>query len=274
MKMVKKSLLGLVVAAMVLSLTGCGVKDDPEGIIKGTAGNYTVNYTYENQDSVKTYRAYKSTGFKHAGALVKFTFKAEDLAKVGNSKFGLIFGLKETKQGDKKLRDFYIIGLGAQDGGKYYVSKYEIVVDIQAENFGAPEDGVAAAHTGDPQETVKKGITGCTLPTDTNGDAYAYIWYQANYATGAYDWKIMNMTDEAVNNWKQQDDAGKRANLPVASTLIASGSITGAFEPCDADKEPQDYIAVYARVQGGATLNGKINFKGDFREAEDIEMID
>ncbi len=267
MKMVKKSLLGLVVAAMVLSLTGCGVKDDPEGIIKGTAGNYSVNYTYENQDTTATYRAYKSTGFRHAGALVKFTFNKDDIANAGNSKLGLIFGLKETKNGDQKIRNFYIIGLGAN--GDYYVSKYENVVDIQAENFGASTSALGT----DPKETILVDITSSSLYTDADQNKYAYIWYQA-YNDGSFQWKIMNMTDEEVNNWKQQDDAGKRANQPVASASINGDIITGAFGACDAGKEPQDYIAVYARVQGSKTLNGKINFKGDYREAEDIEMID
>ncbi len=277
MKMVKKILFGLVAVAAVLSLASCGIKkDDPEGIIKGTAGNYSVNYKYENADTTATYRAYKPTGFKHAGALVKVTFNAADLANIGNSKFGLIFGLKETKNGDQKIRDFYIIGLGAEkhneEYGKYYVSKYENVVDIQAENFGAPEDGGAAA-AGKPQETVKVGITNCSLPKDGEGNVYAYIWYQANNTTGAYDWKILNMEDSAATEWQTKQDTDKRGNSPTG-TPIAYGSITGAFEPCDANKEPQDYIAVYARVQGSKTLNGKVNFKGDFREAEDIEPID
>ena len=206
--------------------------------------------------------------------MVKFTFKAEDLDKVGNSKFGLIFGLKETKNGDQKIRDFYIIGLGAakhnendnSPRGQYYVSKYTNITDIQAENFGA---GTGSAQ----EQDLSSGIQNITLPTDDEGNLYAYIWYQANNATGKFDWKILDMEDSAVTEWKQKDDTAKRGSSPTGTT-ITSGSIIGAFDPCDANKEPQDYIAVYARVQGGATLNGKINFNGDFREAEDIEMID
>ena len=273
MKMVKKSLLGLVVAAMVLSLTGCGVKDDTEGIIKGTAGNYTVNYTYDAAEDTE-YRAYKSTGAKHAGALVKISFDKDDIANAGNSKFGLIFGLDETKQGDSKIRNFYIVGFGAN--GNYYVSKYENVVNIRDYNFGASTSATGT----NPKETIisTNGNSNGIVPNTTiyggeGEDKYVYIWYQA-YANGSYEVKIGNVTDENVNAWKSQTDGQKIQNPPVFSDTIKSYTISNAFPTCSEGSEPQKYAAVYTRVQGGATLHGKVNFKGDYKEAEDIEMID
>ncbi len=275
MKMVKKILFGLVAVAAVLSLASCGIKkDDPEGIIKGTAGNYSVNYKYENDDINATYRAYKPTTNKHAGGLVKITFNKDDINKAGSSKFGVIFGLKETKDGDKNLRDFYIVGLGAD--GKYYVSQFKNVVDIQAENFGATTGATGT----NPKETMittggddGNGILNGTLYQDTEGNKYAYIWFQA-FSNGSYKIKIGNMTDAAANTWKNLSDENKRSTEPGFSTTFYDKEITEQFTACTAGQEPQLYTAVYARVQGTKTLNGKVNFKGDYLEAEDIEPID
>ena len=270
MKMVKKILFGLVAVAAVLSLASCGVKDDTEGIIKGTAGNYSVNYTYD-ADTTTEYRAYKSTGAKHAGALVKVTFDKDYVSEeaAGNSKFGLIFGLTETKNGDQKIRDFYIVGLGAN--GDYYFSRYDDVVDIRANNFGA----TTTASEPNPRETEYKAITNGTLYTDADQNKYAYIWYQA-YNDGRYEVKIGNIADDDVNAWKRLTDEQKRSssNVPNFSAVMYERTLTSAFTECDAGKEPQLYTAVYARVQGSKTLNGTVKFKGDYLEAEDIEEID
>lgn len=282
MKMVKKILFGLVAVAAVLSLASCGIKkDDPEGIIKGTAGNYSVNYKYEG-DSTDTYRAYKPTGFQHAGALVKVTFDQGYVttAKAGNSKFGLIFGLKETKSGDQNIRDFYIVGLGAT--GQYYVSKFDHIVNIQAPNFGAPEeydeDGVSSTGTNGEIETEIKPITAITLEEDDDGNKYAYIWYQA-WTDGTYHIRIGNITDTNVSAWKQKDDASMKNQAPDFETGYIECIIpqtTTQITPWTAAnaKAPQGYAAVYARVQGNTTLNGTVKFQKDFKEAEDIEPID
>ncbi|MBR4790231.1 MAG: hypothetical protein IK024_04980 [Treponema sp.] len=279
--MVKKILFGLVAVAAVLSLASCGIKkDDPEGIIKGTAGNYSVNYKYENADTTATYRAYKSTTYPHAGGLVKVTFNEADLNNAGSSKFGVIFGYKEETKNSQRLRDFYIVGLGAN--GDYYVSKFENVVDIQAENFGAKTNPV---NEGDPKEIMittggaqNNGILNSgSLYEDTEGNKYAYIWFQAfsnGSAKGSYKIKIGNMTDTAADNWEKLSDDNKRSTPPAFDTELYTKEITEAFDACTAGQEPQLYTGVYARVQGTKTLNGKVNFKGDYLEAEDIEPID
>ena len=272
MKMVKKILFGLVAVAAVLSLASCGVKDDPEGIIKGTAGNYSVNYTYDGDGE---YRAYKSTGARHSGALVKITFAKEDVANAGNSKFGLIFGLKETKQGDKKIRDFYIVGKGAN--GDYYVSKYENVVDIQAENFGATTTATGT----NPKETIistgtSNGIHTGAIYGGDGEDKYAYIWYQV-WTDGTIHVKIGDMEEDNVTAWKSiSTDKDMKEQTPVFKTGAVSYTIDDAYPSWTGanDTAPQDYAAIYARVQGTKTLNGKVKFLKDFHEAEDIEEID
>lgn len=286
MKMVKKSLLGLVaVAALVLSLVGCGVKDDTEGIIKGTAGNYSVNYT-SNKDSNDEYRAYKSTTYKHAGELAKITFKKEDIANAGTSKFGVIFGLKEKKQGSTNIRNFFIVGLGAN--GDYYVSKYENIVDIQAENFGASTSADATA--GEAKETIistgtSNGIHSSTLYGGNDEDKYAYIWYQVQ-KNGTIEVKIGNVNEQSneFTEWKSKTDYDRVDQTPPFTDTINSYTISAeqsgysAWTP-DAQNHtkinaPQELVAIYARVQGTKTLNGTVKFVKDFCEAEDIEQID
>lgn len=294
MKMVKKILFGLVAVAAVLSLASCGIKkDDPEGIIKGTAGNYSVNYKYENTDQNAEYRAYKPTAYRHAGELAKVTFKKADLTNAGNSKLGVIFGLKETNSGNTKLKNFYIIGIGLNpsgDGGRYYFSKFENIADIQAKNFGASDtynNSHESSTLGDhgEKETLlswsseaPKGIQDCTLYTDAEDNLYIYIWYQVQQ-NGTISIKIGDISDTNVNAWKAKKDSEMVdispdfAGTPISYTTDVvhtpwtpqSTTVVGA---------PQDYPAIYARVQGGKTLNGTVKFVKDFCEAEDIEPID
>ena len=295
MKMVKKILFGLVAVAAVLSLASCGIKkDDPEGIIKGTAGNYSVNYKYEG-DSNDTYRAYKPTGFKHAGELAKITFDKNDISKAGNSKFGVIFGLKEDKQGNTTYKNFFIVGLGAN--GDYYVSKFEKVVDIQAENFGAGKtytDHVSSTGSNGEKETLipktdgsygSNGIFSGSLYGPSNEDKYAYVWYQV-YKDGSITIKIGNIDENSseYTTWKNKTDYERVDIEPPFTATLATFEIpktqTGysTWEPSTTNHSqinaPQDYVAIYARVQGNSTLNGKVKFVKDFCEAEDIEPID
>lgn len=281
MKMVKKILFGLVAAAAVLSLASCGIKkDDPEGIIKGSAGNYSVNYKYENADTDATYRAYKPTGFKHAGVLAKVTFDKDDINNIGNSKLGVIFGLQEKKYNSNTVKDFYIIGLGAENNGKYYISKFTNIKDIQAVNFGAPTNGTDTGENGE-KEDILVDISSITLSTDNEGNQYAYIWFQV-YKNGSIEIKIGDIEDDDVTDWNSKTDYQKVDQAPNfktgAKTYTISQSSTG-YDPWTPANQtqinaPQDYIAIYARVQGSKTLNGKVKFVKDFCEAEDIEQID
>lgn len=283
MKMVKKILFGLVAVAAVLSLASCGIKkDDPEGIIKGTAGNYSVNYKYDGDGE---YRAYKSTAYQHAGALVKVTFDKD--ADAGNSKFGIIFGLEEKNTG----KDFYIVGVGpnpAGSGGKYYVSRFEKIANIQAPNFGADDEyeSYVSKTTGEngEKETIwsrdaNNGLCTCDLFTDNDGNSYTYIWYQIKM-DGSYAIKIGDMTNDNVTAWKNKTDDQMKSSEPTFKTGAKSITIPQSatkITPWDGtanSKAPQEAVAVYARVQGSKTLNGKVKFIKDFKEAEDIEPID
>lgn len=255
MKMVKKILFGLSVIAIAASLTGC-IKDDTESAIKGTGKKYSVNYT---NDGKSNYRAYKASGLKHAGGLVKVTFDNDGTP--AESKMGVIFGLEERTENKKKLRNFNIIGVSAT--GNYYVSTLTDIEDIQAENFGAS----TTATTGPREKEWVKLQSGATLSTDSaTGNKFIYVWYQAK-KEGKYDWALLSMTDDVAATWNATTGA-----IPTGATTLKSGTITGAFTAVDADnKVPQQKISVYAMIQPGKTLAGKWNIVGTYLEAEDAE---
>ena len=263
MKMVKKILVGMLVLAAALSVTSC-MKDDDKNAIKGSGKKYSIDFTNEETDA---YRAYKATAMKHAGALVKVTFNAKDCA---TSKLGVIFDLKDAKSGIKGAKDFYAIAFGMENDGCFYVSQFTDITDIQAKNFGAS----TTAKAGEPKEVEEvpyNGTRGNKIKfpaAAADGSQSLYIWYQAQY-TGSFAWAIYSLTDEEAATYNSQAGA-----LTAAVTPLDAGIITDAFDPLpvtEANKVPQNKIAVYAQVAPGKTLDGKWNFVGTYLEAEDAE---
>lgn len=269
MKMVKKLLLGLVAVAAIISLTGCTPPtDDENNAIKKGVNKFTINYTYEKpaDSTEKNYRAYRSTGVKHAGALVKLTFKGDE--DPGTSKLGVIFGLEENKEGKEvKSRNFNIIALSKS--GQWYVSTMTDIVDIKAYNFGASTTAAA----GEPKEKKWVALNSSTISmpaADAKGNVSVYVWYQAT-KDGSYKWAILDMTEAQADEWKaKKREEKKDAAIPTATKVLKSGTITGAFEAVTEDyKEPQYPISVYAMVSDKATLDGEWVMSGYYLEAEE-----
>ena len=257
MKMVKKVLMGLAVAAVAFALTGC-LQDDTEKAIKGSGSKYSIDYTNEGTEN---YRAYKSTGLSHAGGLVKVTFDKECDADV--SKMGVIFGLEERKVDKKKLRDFNIIGI-AKDG-KYYVSTLTNIEDIQANNFGA-EVNAATGPSEKEWVPITDGKKVSMTAESADGNLFVYVWYQAQL-NGSYKWALATMTDDQAKKFDKNV-----GDIPEGASVLAQGVITGAFDPVtEAKKLPQRKISVYAMIKPGKTLTGKWNIVGKYLEAEDAE---
>ena len=286
MKMVKKILLGLAAGAAVLSLVSCGLKDDdPEGAITGSGSNYKVNYTNPSTKDKDYYRAYNTTSLRHSGALVKVTF--DNPSECKNSKMGLIFDLKDSKNENaaKGARDFFIIGIGAQNA--VYVSKYENIVDIQADNFGATTKGNAAAGEATETEYIKlaNGNFNLTSATNEDGSISLYVYCKAN-KDGEYKFALLagEPTDSSV---KMKIDDIDIDNLPKGVSKLALpavvdgsgctrannvGTIANAVAAVDDDsKIVQNKLAVYAMVDASSTLTGSWKFCGTYLEAEEIE---
>ena len=179
--------------------------DDANGAITGSNDNYAITWT---NDTDTAYRAYKLTALKHAGALVKITFK--NPTEAGSSKMGIIFDVKDSASGvkdanGKPAQDFYAIAVGNELGGVYYVSKFTNIVDINAKNFGA-----STTATG----TAAKEVEVEALPTKGNGNLKGkmpaaaadgsisfYIYFKLA-ADGSFDYAILDMTDEQMKDFK------------------------------------------------------------------------
>jgi hypothetical protein len=280
MKMVKKILLGLAATAAVLALVGCKTNDDTQNAIGGKNNNYDIDWTNEGTDA---YRAYKSTSLKHAGALVRVTFKAPE---AGNySKMGVIFDLHDNAA-DKEAKDFYIIGLAGTNDYNLYASYFTNVTDLQAENFGTKLATNPAVETVLFDETSSNDIGTVTPPEkDANGSITYYVYYKAfaNNGTaegesdatkGYYEWAVFDFTAEQATAAKalMKNDATNYAALAaVGGRLVKGQKILDAFTLGTNNAVPQNQIAVYAKVDAKKRLSGEWEFLDMYKEAEEIE---
>ena len=78
------------------------------------------------------------------------------------------------------------------------------------------------------------------------------------------------MTDDQAKAWKSLTKDEKAAgNVPTATKVYKSGTITGAFAA--AEKEPKYPISIYAMVKDGKNLKGEWVMSGYYLEAEEEE---
>lgn len=283
MKMVKKVLMGLAIAASVLALAGCIQNDDTEeAITKNSATKYTVDYKNEGTD---LYRAYETTTARHAGALVKITFEESETPHTKN-KMGLIFNLKETKDKKNKVskRDFYIIGIGT--AGKtsgvenFYVSKFTNVTDIKAENFGTK----LTENKAEEVEIVPLNTTNnIEIPAaDSEGKITLWVYFKADKASGGFDYAVIKdsatIKNVAINKNTTLDSFASETILAQGNTHVVGENTKTAvsekeWEADAADSEIQNGIAFYANIQKGSTLLGtwELPLGKTWLSAEDAE---
>lgn len=265
MKMVKKVLMGLAIAASVLALAGCvpQADDTEKAIKKNSLTTYTVDYKNEGTD---LYRAYKNAATAHAGALVKVTFEESETPDVRN-KMGVIFNLKETKDKKNKVskRDFYIIGLGTAPKagvGNFYVSKFTNVTDIKAENFGTK----LAENKAEEVEIVKLATTNnIEMPAAVEGKITLWVYFKADKASGGFDYAVIKdsatIKNISINKDTTLDDFSGETILAKGNTHVEGESTKNAVTEkewaADAkDSEIQNGIAFYANIQKDTTLLG------------------
>ena len=271
MKMTKKILLGAAALVAALAFVGCGAgDDDPNKMIKGSLSSYSIDYTNETDD---TSRGYNTTDNPHAGALVKISIAdvstdADPNKKLGGV-MGVIFGLEGNEE-DKKAKDFFVAGV--RKNGTYYVSKYTGVVDIMANNFGAPTDAKEGewSTSGDNGEkefayVELKGDNKITL--NSEDDYKSVYFYYVCTAEGAYEWKFLN----AVSTEKTEGllDTEFEGLVFDPSTVLAEGTISK--EDTGYNKLEKRKLAMYANVYAQGTLVGNWNIVGTYKEAEIVE---
>ena len=280
MKIMKKIAVAVFAGAMVFGLASCAGGDDPEGAIKGSGKNYSIDYTNEGTD---IYRAYSKTAYAHAGAAVEIKFEnVKDKLKSGV--MGLIFDLNE-KEGDK--RDFSVIGIytkkAASGNGNigFYISTFTDIKNIRDKNFGASTD----ASEGEPKEKEwVKAFVDAEGTYDAEKDTmtvYAYA-IEKKDASGKWNYEVYllnNTIAKLDKDGKLVDDKGNLVSLKNTSSLATIPVIDDKTGKQYTGESPlQRELAVYANIYptkenapdakstGCGTLTGKWTYRGDYKE--------
>lgn len=271
MKIMKKIAVAVFAGAMVFGFASCAGAgdDDPNKMIKGSNKVYTIDYTSETEENS---RGYNATAYKHAGAAVQLDF--ENVSNTFNGGvMGLIFDLEE-KDG---VKSFNIIGVKANNANGelgYYVSRFENVTDIQAENFGTdlkenPAKEIKYAPKGDVTFGKATGVKNEEKDTIT---VYAYAIEDKateagkdsagkDYSKDEYIYKVYLIKDKVGklnSEGKLINEEGNELDLskvdPAATIATGYTSLT------------QKKLAVYANVYGNKTLKGTWTYRGSYKE--------
>ena len=266
MKIMKKIAVAVFAGAMVFGFASCGGAgdDDPNKMIKGSNKVYTIDYTSETEENS---RGYNATAYKHAGAAVQLDF--ENVSNTFNGGvMGLIFDLEE-KDG---VKSFNIIGVKAKDANGdlgYYVSRFENVTDIQAENFGTELANPA-------RETVYVKTfgkaTGVKNEEKDTITVYAYAIEEKATEDGTDSAKKAYKKDEFI--YKVYLINNKVANLDADGKLVdenknaidLSDTSPAATIATGYTSLTQKKLAVYANVYGNKTLKGTWTYRGSYKE--------
>ncbi|MCR4954977.1 MAG: hypothetical protein K6A43_12990 [Treponema sp.] len=223
----------------------------------------TVNEA-NNADSAK--RIYYSTNFKHAGALVKVTFNSDD---VGTSKMGVMFDLKEGKNGE---HDFFIVAMNPrEDKANFYVSKYSNVTDFQASNFGATT-GASELAPAEVELVPLSKVNNITIPTAAADGSISFYVLGYLKTDGSFDWAVLDMTDDEMKEFNTDEKFKKSAANLENYTVLAKGNIpteyTG-YSPISDDESELSYysdkrnsLGYYVQIAPDYYLEGEFYIPG------------
>ena len=256
MKIMKKIAAVTIAAAALFAFAGCSEDDDPNEMITGSNKKYEIDYTNTTEEIS---RGYHSTAYKHAGAAVQLDFLNVNKDTKEAGVMGLIFDLEE-KDG---LKSFNVIGVRTADtegGLDYYVSRFDNVTDIQADNFGTKLAENPAKETEYVKAFAKaQGEKG----TDSKVTVYAYAIEKLNEATQKYEYKVYLLNDkvgklDSDGNLVTED--GKAIDLSGVEPVATIPTEYTGSQPT------QKRLAVYANVYGEKTLKGTWTYRGSYKE--------
>ena len=241
---------------MAFSVAGCKLEDDPYDIITKVDTN---NYTVEKQNTESSIiRGYKSTNLQHEGGLVQITINNQS-AGSNDGVLGFIWDYKESTT-VKGAKDFYVIGVnyGYKDTKKfnYYVSKFENIVDIQADNFGASTNATG----NNPKETT---IQNWTAVDGVLSSGKINVVVDVTMADdGSYSYSIYNVS--SVRGEVTKDNYNKDNKAIATGTIDAT--TTGYT------KKEQNLLCLYANVYGNKKLSGAFKFLDTYKVADVVEQ--
>lgn len=296
MKMVKKILLGIVTAAAVLSLAGCGLrkKGGNESMIKVPLGSSKATVDETNESTSDVSRGFKTLQTKHTDAICKITNTINGTSCDGV--MGYIFDYKEET--DKSV-SFTIAGLRIKtdSDGKHFASAYvETYKNVDPETLetgsgfmklnGAKADPISASY--DYGWGPADGNFGKILVRSSDVElALAAnkvagreneldIWVElvANLGSGTTG-RDGTQGTYTVNFYHTDPKRTKGDNNTLTYTnktgcLLASANVS-TTNTAFTTELPQTEQGFYATVYGGQTLTGKWEFSAIKKEAEEIE---
>ncbi len=296
MKMVKKILLGIVTAAAVLSLAGCGLrkKGGNESMIKVPLGSSKATVDETNESTTDVSRGFKTLQTKHTDAICKITNTINGTSCDGV--MGYIFDYKEET--DKSV-SFTIAGLRIKtdSDGKHFASAYvETYKNVDPETLetgsgfmklnGTKANPISASY--DYGWGSADGNFGKILarPADVEATLAAnkalgreneidtWVELVANLGDGTegrngtagtytvnFYYNDPGRTKGTGNNKLTYDHSEYK--LAYATVTTTNTAFTTEL--------PQTEQGFYATVYGGQTLTGKWEFSAIKKEAEEIE---
>lgn len=277
MKMTKV-IMAAALACVAIGLTSCGIKDDDEfKLITGSNKKYEIDATNDTDNVI---RGYDTTTFKHIGATVVISINNEN---VKSGVMGFIFNLEKDKI-VKDTKDFNIIGFRTTDKNgnmQYYVSKYENIADIQAENFGAKTTANSA--NGEAYEKELKGFSSTVKGKVVDGETKIVVYLKPIQKDGTYQQELylLEYDSEAAfdNDGIPTLDSSAKPVLTLDTGVTAKATDTKCAEA------PQKECAVYANIYptaenkastytgttGSGKMKGTWEYKGTYHEGE-IEL--
>ncbi|MBQ7159201.1 MAG: hypothetical protein IJS09_07255, partial [Treponema sp.] len=185
-----------------------------------------------------------------------------------------------------KGRNFLVFGLSTNyNTGRisYYASKYYNIGDINAKNFGA------TALSGDTLATAIQNGTACEYDITSGLQPFASTSATSQLAFWAdiYPTVKTGKTHKIGETDDTKDFTGgytvdlytgtagdeDLSKLTKVKSIDIPTSVTGyvAGDATEGTQVPQNYLAVYANVYTGKTLNGAWYLKQDYYEADTVE---
>lgn len=260
MKMTKKLLAlwgGVAILASAFVFTGCKAEDDDDEFeaITGSNNDYEINFTNETDGM---YRAYKTTFNKHLGGLCQISVEKDS---TGDGTIGYIFDLESNpNRATKDPRTLCIVGfnLGKTGFARPYVSRFENVTDIQADNFGTyltENKATEKAYIALDSQTMK--LSDCLVSAENK--YYFTVDVNGNNTTG----------------YVVRGYAGKveKENLASATPAFTHTISKTELYPklAAGDKITQQAAAVYVNVFQGKTMKAKWHYADTYVAAEVVE---
>ena len=239
--------------------------DDVNEMLSGSNNNYSINF---HNDTGSTSRGYKTTTFKHLGALCQMTMRADEAAGA----MGYIWDLESnSERAAKDPRRFFIVGFnyGYTKAGNvaYYVSRYTNVTDISANNFGVGSGAEEKTYLPLNDTNVfvpNKDDDGNIVVTvnvyegtyDADGSGYKAGEYNGTFVVDIYNGKL------------DKDDL--ESATPVKKAVIPAEDI-GYLAAGTSESARQKNGAVYANVYQKKTLKGSWKYIDTYSADEVVE---